>query len=101
VKNIPHFDRQLEEYREEAAWTLWSYLVNPAGLIKPPLIYMTGTPCVRMADVPERGSAERGYGTCYRVFDHMLISKYLPSLPDFYDDLHWPNMMTNPLQAGR
>ena len=89
LANIPHFDPQLEERREEAAWTLWSFLVNPAGLIKRPLIYMTGTMCASSWQMCQNAVALNGdIGLSVELLLNMLDqASPTGQLPDFYDDM--------------
>ncbi len=102
LKNIPHFDRQLEEYREEAAWTLWSYLVDPAGLIKRPLIYMTGTNVASEWQMCQNAVALNGDMELATELLINMLDQASPTgqLPDFYDDLHGANMMYKPPLQG-
>ena len=39
---IPHFNEELEEMREEAAYILWSAFVHPCGRVKRQVMFMTG-----------------------------------------------------------
>lgn len=102
LAKIPHFDRQLEEYREEAAWTLWSYLVDPAGLIKRPLIYMTGTNVASEWQMCQNAVALSGdMALASELLVNMLDQASLTGqLPDFYDDMHGANMMYKPPLQG-
>ena len=102
LANIPHFDGQLEQRRTEAAWTLWSYLVDPSGLIERPLIYMTGKNVASSWQMCHNAVAlNRDISLATELLLNM-IDQASPTgqFPDFYDDLHGTNMMYKPPLQG-
>ena len=88
LKYIPHFDAALEERRTEAAYILYSHIVNPAGRIRRPMMYMFSNFCGSQWQLSHHAVAlHRDLKT---AMDFMMIPLDEASpqgqLPDFYDD---------------
>ncbi len=85
---IPHFDAALEERRTEAAYILYSHIVNPSGRIRRPMMYMFSNFCGSQWQLSHHAVAlHRDLKT---AMDFMMIPLDEASpqgqLPDFYDD---------------
>ena len=102
LANIPHFDRAFEERREEAAYTLWSYLVDASGLIKRPLIFMTGNAVASSWQMCQNAVAlNRDIDLAVELLLNMIDdASPTGQLPDFYDDMHGAHMMYKPPLQG-
>jgi len=102
LATIPHFDKSLEELREEAAWTLWSHLVDASGMIKRPMIYMTGTAIASAWQMCQNAVALSGDMSLSTELLLNMLDNASPTgqLPDFYDDMHGANLMYKPPLQG-
>lgn len=85
---IPHFSSALEERRVEAAYILYSHIVNPSGRIRRPMMYMFSNFCGSQWQLSHHAVA------LHRNLDMAMNFMMLPldeaspqgQLPDFYDD---------------
>jgi len=102
LQNIPHLPGPLEERREEAAWFLWSYFVNPSGKIKRPLIYMTGTSCASEWQMCQNAVAlHRDLALSVELLLNMFDeASPVGQLPDFYDDMRGIYQLIKPPLQG-
>ena len=88
LSNIPHFSSALEERRVEAAYILYSHIVNPNGRIRRPMMYMFSNFCGSQWQLSHHAVA------LHRDLDMAMNFMMIPldeaspqgQLPDFYDD---------------
>ena len=88
LSSIPHFSSALDERRVEAAYILYSHIVNPAGRIRRPMMYMFSNFCGSQWQLAHHAVA------LHRNLDMAMNFMMLPldeaspqgQLPDFYDD---------------
>ncbi|MBQ3864235.1 MAG: NAD(P)H-binding protein [Clostridia bacterium] len=102
LSKVPPFPGVLEQRRLEAVWTLWSYLVGPSGLIKRPLIYMTGKGVASAWQMCQNAVAlHHDIDLAVELLLNMLDQQFpTGQLPDLYDDLHGANMTFKPPLQG-
>ncbi len=102
LANIPAFSYPFNERREEAAYVLWSHLVDPAGKIKRPLMYMTGVGCASSWQMCQNAVAlHNDIGLAVELMLNMLDEASPDGqLPDFYDDMRGLYQLTKPPLQG-
>lgn len=102
LNKIPPFVSPLDERREEAAYVLWSHLVDPAGKIKRPLMYMTGTGCASSWQMCQNAVALHDQLDLAVELLLNMLDEASPDgqLPDFYDDMRGLYQLTKPPLQG-
>lgn len=88
LSGIPHFSKALDERRIEAAYILYSHIVNPAGRIRRPMMYMFSNFCGSQWQLSHHAVAlHRNLGMAMN-FMMLPLDEASPQgqLPDFYDD---------------
>ncbi len=88
LSKIPPVDPELENARLEAAWCLWSYLLNPSGYVKRPHIMMAASSIASSWQMNHNAAALRddlplALDLLSNMFDHIGA---LGQLPDMVDD---------------
>lgn len=88
LKCIPHFSTALEERRIEAAYILYSHIVNPAGRIRRPMMYMLSNFCGSQWQLSHHAVALHRDLNMAMNFMMIPLDEASPygQLPDFYDD---------------
>ncbi len=99
---IPHFNAQLEERRAEVSYILWSHLVGPAGKIRRPLMYMSGTGCASEWQMCQNAVALNDNLELAVELLLNMIDQAGPEgqFPDFYDDMRAIFQLTKPPLQG-
>ncbi len=99
---IPHFVTPLEERRAEVSYILWSHLVGPAGKIKRPLMYMSGTGCASEWQMCQNAVALHDNLALAVELLLNMIDQAGPEgqFPDFYDDMRAIFQLTKPPLQG-
>jgi len=77
-----------ESRREQAAWVLWSHLVDPSGLIKRPLMYMVRNSVASAWQMCEQAMALHGdlSLSVELLLNQFDMANEIGQIPDFYDD---------------
>lgn len=88
LQKIPPVDPALENARLEAAWCLWSYLLNPSGYVKRPHIMMAASSIASAWQMNHNAAALRGdlplaMDLLSNMFDGISP---VGQLPDMVDD---------------
>ena len=88
LSKIPPVDPELENARLEAAWCLWSYLLNPSGYVRRPHIMMAASSIASSWQMNHNAAALRddlplALDLLSNMFDHIGA---LGQLPDMVDD---------------
>ena len=88
LEHIPHFDAALEERRTEAAYILYSHIVNPSGRIRRPMMYMLSNFCGSQWQQSHHAVALHRDLQLAMNFMMIPLDEASPQgqLPDFYDD---------------
>jgi putative isomerase len=102
LAKIPHFVSPLEERRVEVSYILWSHIVGPAGKIKRPLMYMSGTGCASSWQMCQNALALHSDLDLAVELLLNMIDQIGPEgqFPDFYDDMRGIFQLTKPPQQG-
>lgn len=88
LQTVPHFSSALEERRLEAAYILYSHIVNPAGRIRRPMMYMFWNFCGSQWQMSHHALALHRDLNMAMNFMMIPLDEASPQgqLPDFYDD---------------
>ena len=98
----PELTPEFDGLRAEAAYMTWSNIVNPAGLIKRPYIYMRSTDPASSWQMCQNAVALKNQlGTAVELLLNML-DQQAPSgqIPDFYSDARVARLMIKPPMQG-
>ena len=103
LDTLPHFDKQLEERRDEFAYVLWSHIVGPSGKIKRPLMYMFPTSCASTWQMCQNAVALGKYDLTLPV--ELMLNTLDEVSPqgqptDNYDDMRGSHPFTKPPLMG-
>ena len=98
----PELSEEYRRERAEAAYMTWSNLVNPAGLIKRPYIYMRSTDPASAWQMCQnavvlKNQLDIAIELLLNMLDHQAPSG---QLPDFYSDARGAYLMIKPPMQG-
>ncbi|MBQ6551039.1 MAG: hypothetical protein IJL78_06505 [Lachnospiraceae bacterium] len=98
----PELAPEYADLRKEAAYMTWSNLVDPAGLIKRPYIYMRSTDPASAWQMCQnavvlKNNLEAGIELLLNMLDHQAPSG---QLPDFFSDARGAYLMIKPPMQG-
>ena len=102
VDHMPKLTGEFAELQPEALYTEWSFLVNPAGRMEYPLIFMTGRAMASSWQMVQNAVAFKDNIPLRNAFLLNMLCQQFPSgqLPDFFDDARCaPQGIKSPIQG--
>ncbi len=102
VEKMPRLTGELAELQPEALYTEWAMIVEPAGRMEYPLIFMTGNAIASSWQMIQNAVAFKDNIPLRNAFLMNMLCEQSPlgQFPDFYDDVRSdPQGMKPPIQG--